>query len=377
MLTQFGEKRKYYELVDESKISQLKKNFLESVKTFYVKGLPKVINGNLDPSDEGNIHLTFNETLPELSSDQLTVYSTSNRYIEWLLKPQDFDGQKGCFDLVGAKIAANTRKFKRVNVHKEEIWVDNFRLGQFPIHKEMEKAPLCVENQIDSLRPKIASEFSGVEIILYDQTDKRRDIQAVHKLMKPLYIEDTLQGSQNDPQDPDFLDYKGYLKDMFSHEMEMLKHKNIRSLMVLPIVYTNFKAEHVIIGYIRLASKKGPIPMTTYTRLNNYAETLTKSIQKSNIKRIKPRQKVINVSKFGVQMDVDDSELIELLKSNPKEVVLDIKPSVHVRYTLLGKVSEIIQADDQYHHVGFHFIGGASRLGLSDWVRYVNNFYHI
>ncbi|HEO65454.1 MAG TPA: hypothetical protein ENI73_06225, partial [Spirochaetes bacterium] len=130
MLTQFGEKRKYYELVDEGKISQLKKNFLESVKTFYVKGLPKVINGNLDPSDpsdEGKIHLTFNETLPELPSDQLTVYSTANRYIEWLLKPQDFDGQKGQFDLVGAKIAATTRKFKRVNVYKEEIWVDNFR----------------------------------------------------------------------------------------------------------------------------------------------------------------------------------------------------------------------------------------------------------
>ncbi len=377
MLTQFAEKRKYYELVDEDKISQLKKNFLNDVKIFYVKGLPKVIQGNLNPSDEGKINLTFNAALPELSSDKLTVYTTTNRYIEWLLQAQDFDGQKGHFDLVGAKIAADTRKFKRINVQKEEVWVDNFRLGQFPIHSEMKKAPLCVENQMDLLRSKIASEFSGIEIIPYDQTEKRRDIQAVYELKKPLYIEDTLQGSQNEAPDSEFLNYKGYLKGMFSHEMDMLKHKNIRSLIVIPIVYTNFKSEHVTIGYIRLISTKGPIPMTTYTRLNSYAKTLTKAIQKSNLKKISPRQKVVNVSKFGVQIGVSDSKLIDLLKSNPGEVVMDIKPSVHVRYTLLGKVSQILQVDEQDYLIGLHFIGGASRLGLSDWVRYTNNFYHI
>ncbi|GMT48679.1 MAG: hypothetical protein IEMM0008_0218 [bacterium] len=377
MLTQFDEKRKYYELADEDKISQLKKNFLEKVKTLYVKGLPKLIHGSLDPSNEGKIHLTFNATLPELSSDKLTVYTTTNRYIEWLLKALDFDGQKGRFDLVGAKIAADTRKFKRVNVQKEEVWVDNFRLGQFPIHSEMKKAPLCVEKQIDLLRSKIASEFSGIEIIVYDQTEKRRDLQAVHKLKKPLYIEDTLMGSQNKPPDPEFLDYKGYLKDMFSHEMDMLKHKKVRSLIVIPIIYANFKSEHVMIGYFRLISNKGPISMTTYTRLNNYVKTLIKAIQKSNIKRVKARQRVINVSKFGVQIGVNDSKLIELLKSNPGEVVMDIKPSIHVRYTLLGKVSQILQVDEQDHLIGLHFIGGASRLGLSDWVRYTHNFYHI
>ncbi len=371
-----SEKRDFTEIKEQNKIAFISANYLSQIKTFYVKGHPKAVKGNISNASNNKVAVQFNQFIPDLKQDEIILYSFNNRYLEMQLKKNSLNGLSGEYNILSAKIANNFRKHNRIDVSKEDFMVENFCMGQYPIFKEMNNIPEIITQKFESLKSKIESEFQECECSVFDKTKLTNELSLVYKTLKPLYIEDTLKA--HDLVYPDgFINCKNDLKDQFQGFIQILNVKKIRSLLIVPVTYINFRGESVLIGFFRQISKTSPLSIKNYNSLKGYADTIVKTIQKSNFKKIDALQKIVNISKNGIQMKVTNPRLIDLVKANPHEMIFDIKPNPHKKFTLLGKVTRIIETEDKGQLISVNILGGNKRLGLSDWERFIATNYNL
>ncbi len=371
--------RKYHETNDKDAIIELIDKFLVRSRV-RINEFPTEIDAKIEVLPSGKcVHLSLNQLLPPGFEiwNRITIYAVSNRYIEIMLEKDFFDGKDGIFDLVKAKIAHNFRQELRIPIDAEndDVKAENFQLSQYFIGRNMIQVPPIVKEVFSSLNLRSKKDLQGCEIFEYNPKEILKEIQAVQKTLKPLYLENIHKGLTTKPPNSDFLDYKLLLGTHYKKEMELISKKRIKSLVVIPIIYTNLLNERVLIGCFRMSSQTGSIASTIFSRLYKMADGLSIKIKEMNSIKIKTAQKITNISNSGIQIKVLDENLAKKIAANPEEVVLDINPDTQFRFTFMGKVMNMFNLDDGTFAAGIRFTGSNSTLfDILDWHKYVDNF---
>ncbi len=371
--------RQFYEITDKDLIISLIDKHLDKGK-IQINEFPKEIMANIKTIKSGKcVHLSLNQFLPPDFDirNWLTVFSVNNRYIEIILEKSYFDGKDGMFDLVKAKIANNFRQNPRININDNHFIIENFQLNQLYINKEVNKNTSLIRETFNSLNLRSKKDFKKCELCDFDKNEKRKEIVAVQKTMKPLYVEDVYRLANKPPFNSDFLDYKSFLGSQLDHEIGVLQAKKIRSLLVIPVIYTNLINEKTLLGCLRMTSPNAVIQPTFVTRLMSIANSLIDKInQKSNVK-IKSIQRVSNISRHGLQMDIQNDELAKLISQNPEEIVIDVRPNALFRFSFTGKVMNMYTSDNGHFLAGVNFISCDNKMfDLTNWHKYMDVFHN-
>ncbi|MDH4127463.1 MAG: DUF1577 domain-containing protein [Spirochaetota bacterium] len=367
------EKREFADVTDPKQISYLIEQYLDKKKVF-VKGLPLGTTAELEILYPNPVaKLTFKEPLPQdYIRDEITIFTVVKRYIEISLVKSSFDRTTGEFELVNARIANSVREDPRIDVRSEDFFAENFRLSKYSINKNMKSAPICVQVSFDALRPKIIEEFPNCTLNILEEDVYKKDVHAVLKTQRILYIKDVHDPITYASSNSDFLDYGKYLGLKFDQEFEALNREDIKSLLVYPIIYTNLYGEKTSIGYFKMISKNDFLSEHILSRLKEYSHVLSSNVRDSNTQIIKEAHKVVNISRKGIQIQVKDPKFVSIFQSNKNEVVLDVKPKPTFRLSLFAKIATITKGNDNIYNIGMQFIGGESIRGLSDWQNFVN-----
>lgn len=366
--------REFSEVTNKDQFSYINDQYIKG-KRVCIKGMPQEILAELEilPPDD-HIHLSFPEPLPQgcIIRNNIIIYAIANRYIEVYLKKYSFERNHGEFEFIKALIAHNYRLEARLKVEELNFLAESFRLSKYSINPTIQNMPICVQLAFDTLRPTILEEIPECSLEVFDDENlKRKEIRAIQKSLKVLYIEDLFKESDFSSLDPAFLNLKEFLGTKFNKEIELLKKDGIKSLLIYPVIYTNLKKEKTAVGYFKITSNSESISTNILTRLSEFSQTLVDNIRDANIEIINAPQKVVNVSKGGIQIKVKDKDVIDIFQANSDEVVLDVKPKPTFRFTLFAKVANIFVNSDKTYTIGMKVIGGEERRGIDDWNKYV------
>ncbi len=367
-------KRNFHEVIDRDEINRfIGKNFFS--KQIYVKELPKSITAELElPQSKQFIYLALSQLPANELPKKLTIYGlVNNRYIEVDLKELSFYGKDGEYIIDTARVALSYRQEPRIYVSEDDFWAENFWISKYSIHPFMEKIPDFITTSFAEFKAKMQKYFPDCDFVVYNKGDYRKEIQAVEQMHKPVFIEDSHKGLCA-AADTEFADYKAYLGPDFHHEMELLAQENIRSLLIIPVTYTNLMSEKTLLGYFRMTSDNKAISRDIIQRLSNFAALFAQQLKKANMQKVKLPQKIANISKTGARIVINNGELADLFASNPEELALDIKPNPLLRFNLFGKIVNMQPENSQGFQTGIYFVGGGKRLGMPEWQNYINNF---
>ena len=375
-LTKLTKTRNFTEIKEKQQLNYIVDQYLGNRKVF-VKGEPESLSANFEITNSGNnIRLSFPMELPNgiVKKADLTIYTIANRYIEIKLKKTNFDNNIGDFEFVEAKIANDIRNEPRINVEKNNVIAENFRLSKYSVNPHMKTAPICVQHAFDLMRESILQEIPNAILEPFDEKNiKSKDLLAVQKTMKTLYIEDINKESNYESIDPAFLNYKEFLGSKFEQEVDQLKQSEIKSLLVYPIIYVNIMDEKIAVGFLKVSSTTGPLPLNLLPKLYEHSKKIAETIRDANVQIINTPQKVVNISKKGAQILVTDKKVIDTFRANREDLVFNIKPSSTFHIILYAKVINILENEDKTYLVSFNFIGGEERRGLDSWYKYVDN----
>ncbi len=368
--------RDFVSIQDKEQLGYIMEKYMHGRK-FNIKGIPQQISANLDiiPFQEF-VRLSFTDSLPEgfQLKDDLIIYTIARRYIEIFLKKLSFEGNSGEFEFISARIASALRQEPRIQVEEnKDMWVENFRLSKYTINPNITDMPICVRVAFDAVRPLIQDELPGCQVEFFnDKNLKKKEILAVQKLQQILYLKDLQNNSPYEaPSDDKFLNYEQYLGTSFQKEMSELKHQKLKSMLIFPVNYFNFRGITTPVGYFKLSSDIGNIPLDIIETLQKYSRLVSDKIRDANVRIVKNPQRVTNISKNGIQIKVFDKDVIDVFLSHRNEVVLEVIPMPTFRLSLFGQVMSILVGSRNEYRIGLQFIGGEERRGLHEWQDYV------
>ncbi|GMT49786.1 MAG: hypothetical protein IEMM0008_1325 [bacterium] len=367
--------RNFIEVTEEKQVAYLVEQYLDK-KRVYIKGVEQETTAAIEVLyPNPTARLMFSNPLPKgFLNDEITIYTVTKRYIEITLRKSHFDEIEGEFELISARIARSFREDPRVSIMDEGFVAENFRLSKYSIRPNMENVPICVQIAFDTVGPKLLEEFPDCISSVLDSGVFRKDTRVVLKQQKPLYIEDVMDASTFSPLNPDLVDYRTFLGPKFEQEVEQLKREDIKSFLIYPVVYTNLKNEKASVGYFKMISKSKIIPEATLSRLDEFSKELNNIIRDANVKIIKNSIPVSNISKKGIQINVQDQKIIDTFHLNRSELVLTVRPLATYRFTLYAKIVNIIQQMDGSYTIGMRLIGGEGNRGLSAWQKYFDRY---
>ncbi len=163
------------------------------------------------------------------------------------------------------------------------------------------------------------------------------------------------------------------LGSRFYRELELLTTKRIRSLLLIPVLYSNLLNEKQLIGCFRVTSASKPIPITLIPKAFNFADLFVKTLKQINIQKIKSAQKVTNISRTGFQIHIKNENLARQFAVNPEEIVLDLTPNPLFRFRFFGKAMNMFTESDGGFNVGMRILGCDNKTAeLSDWYDYIH-----
>lgn len=361
---------------DEKTISYLIKEYLDNKEVFIKTDNKQKISADLEFLErKKTVKLTFRYQPPlGLVKDSISIFTIEKRYIEIKLKKEEFSSKSGEFSFINAKIALKIRNVPRINVEFDNIYATNLRLSKYTIEPGITKAPICCQVAFDQLKTEIEKEFPNAKIgIMNDSIDNKAILASMLK-REIIYVLNTSDESAFRGMGK-YLDYREILGNRFEREQSLLLDKKISSFLVFPVIYTNTKDEDVSVGYIYLESKTGGIPKNVIPQLKKFADSIVEQIRDSNISIIKEKQKIINVSKGGIQLELSNPDTINILKAHGNEVVFEVNAE-RFTFVLYGRIVHIFLDHEKSYVVGMKLIGGERRRGIEFWEKYIEKIFN-
>lgn len=374
-LTPYNDNRDFSTVSDKTAISYLIKEYLNNKEVFIKNDLGKKISADLEFDESKKIVKLKFPHLPPLGliKDNISIFVIEKRYIEVRLKKGSFSSRKGEFSLIDAKIALKIRNVPRINVLYDNISANNLRLSKYTIEPGITKAPICCQVAFDSIKEEIVKEFPDIKFGIISEKIENKAILASMLKKEILYIINTKDETAYRGMGK-YLDYRELLGNRFEREQTKLIESRISSLLVYPVIYTNTKGETVSVGYLYLDSKTSGIPRNVIPQLKKYADEIIEHIRDANINIIQEKQSVINVSKGGIQIELNNPETIEILKSHGNEVVFEVHAD-RLTFILYGKIVHIFLDHEKSYIIGLQLLGGEKKRGIDFWEKFIDKLF--
>lgn len=254
--------------------------------------------------------------------------------------------------------------------NKGTIHVSNLKTAKAVIDTNMFQVPTFVKVAFDEFKTKLdKSRFEFVKIDIFKSALSRR-FNIVKKTCKPLLLVDTQDKASYTPEDSNILSYNRDIDEDIDQEIKHFREEMIKSEIIVPILYGDSDAEKIPMGYIWVQNRERNLNEADLKDVLKLSDALEQRILESNTMIVETKIPVIDASKGGLQIQVEDETLMNILPKQ-KRVVMDIYFKLQPPFTVMGDIRWVEKKENNKLLLGLKLESKSDLPG--ERVRYIRN----
>jgi len=322
------------------------------------------IEGNeLYLSDFSQIELALTVTTTstyKIGDDKIIICSALlDKYfeVEFEIKKELAPGQFRCL-IHSARRATTGRSDIRFKVKPGDLYATNFKVSKHSIDLTMFKLPTSIKVVLDQFAAQNKAKFDFFEIGYFDKKDTL--LNTMKKTGNSFYIENLGDTTTYVPVTDEFINYKELMADEINEYITQNKERNFKSILIVPIVYITPNEQSIPFAYIKIMTKDRLLSIDDFLKIKEYSFKLIDRIRDANTQFIDKRQAILDISRGGARLKIDDPELKKyLLKA--KGFIFDLVFKLQQPITIYGEIKFTGTDDNKNILLGLSFSGNTSR----------------
>ncbi|MBM9576303.1 DUF1577 domain-containing protein [Leptospira sp. 201903070] len=267
-------------------------------------------------------------------------------------------------------IAKKNREHQRFLVKPGEVYVTNVVSSKTIIETNMFNVPTLVKVNFEDYKNRLKQRSKDIVQIETFKAGLDRKFEIVKKTQKYLLIENTQDPDSYKKSSAGRLEYEKDIDDDLASCLKSFKDQKILSELIVPIIYTNHTDEKIPIGYIWIQSKEQNLTQQYAEELKILSKDMVERIKESNTIKTSERFQILEASRGGIKVKIDQAHLIETL---PKQdgFVFDIFFRMQAPFTVHGLIRWIKKDENDHLILGIELTGKSDLPG--ERIRYEKN----
>ncbi len=352
-------KRFFEELGQDDLFSLLKEKFLTRPLKLKYDIKETLLNvKELIPENKQVLVMTDESYSP--GQDKIIICSALlDRYFEIdfeIVEPQG----PGLFlvSIHGGRRATTGRADLRFKCKPGDVVATNFKVSKQTIDISMFNMPTGIKVIIDQFVAQNKSRFDVFEVGYFSTDDTLLSI--MKRTSNSFFIEDLQQADTYKPIMEDFIDPAELMDRDFSKYISTPREKGFQSVMIVPIIYITDNEMSIPFAYIRIVTKSRKLSIEDYLKTKETTFKLIDRIRDANTQLFEIRQQILDISRGGVRLLIDNPELKKYMVK-AKGFVFDIVFKLQQPITIYGDIKFTAVTEDNNIVLGMSFSGNSSR----------------
>ncbi|MFW5807572.1 MAG: DUF1577 domain-containing protein [Spirochaetota bacterium] len=258
----------------------------------------------------------------------------------------------------GGRRATTGRSDIRFKVKPGDVYATNFRVSKHTIDLSMFKLPTSIKVILDQFVAQSKSRYDFCEVGYFDHTDTV--INQMKRTGNSFFIEDLNDTENHLPMSDEFI----RISDLLDNEVAAYVHTNrergYKSLMMVPIIYVTPNEQSIPFAYIKIISKERQLGLDDFIKIKEETFKLVDRIRDANTQYIDKRQDIVDISRGGTRLRIEDPELKKYL-ARARGFVFDIVFKLQQPITIYGEIRFTGLNDNNELMLGLSFAGNSSR----------------
>ncbi|EPG75038.1 PF07614 family protein [Leptospira fainei serovar Hurstbridge str. BUT 6] len=295
-------------------------------QNLYIKKAPfffeAVITACFENEDKILVNIPTGISLTK--GDPLSFFKAFSKYIQLdCVFIEEAEEYNYFFKLQDLGIATAARKAERIPVPIEVGFASNILTYKSFSDPKQFKIPNIVNDIFAKYQERLHNgRFEHVKVEVFKQNQDPK-LEIVKKTLKTLFVEDTSKIESFQYKDPSILNFEGEVNNHLPVIMQKYKDDGIKSELILPIIYKDHRNESIPLGAIWIKNSNHKIAKEDLSELRSSAEEIVDIIRSWNTFRTTASYKIMDISRTGMCVRIQEKKLIETLPKRQK-LELDI-----------------------------------------------------
>ncbi len=352
----YEKKRTWKFVTDRAKLMRLLSEKLAG-KPFYLKDSDPPLQFNPAGFEPESVLLAIPSG--HRPDDQFTLYLTLQRHLEidfQLLDQPESDLIR--VEPLRARIGVIDRHAPRIFVKEEGPYATNFRIYRRTIQSDPGRSSVINTIIFKEVERALGVLYPGFRIYGADEKQRPLETKLLGESGLIILVEDTTRMESYGSTGPGVLNFREELdkKDLFLSTFQRYRAGGIKSVVTLPIQFLPAHEKPRTLAYIHYESRQGRVDLTTLEYFQKISSSIIKRIIEANALTLSIKQKVLNFSRTGAALEIDNEELKgHLAQKNVLTFDLVFKKQAPIR---LRAVIRHMEEKDAHMVVGVEFTGG-------------------
>ncbi|TGL86818.1 DUF1577 domain-containing protein [Leptospira congkakensis] len=310
----------------------------------FLKGYDTLIRVKFKGERPDGAHIWELETIPELIETIFTIQATTEFHVE-----VDYELINQKDNLLLGKIIDRRQTYATRQDPRNEKVRGNAVASNFLVAKtDIDFSKLTgVSSQVilSDIQRNVLKNYPQSKVIFLSGSTHSDEIDLMKEHKKPIFILDTETFESFSSED--VFDPKKTFEDEFllDDKVQEYKKKKIGSYIYYPL-FIQMKDMHFF-AYLSLETERPGIPSEVLDLFKEVERTFQERIMDSNTHILDIKQNVLNVSRGGVALEVNDMEIIKALKVKPT-FTLDINFKLQAPIRMAIELRHLEEVNDYY-----------------------------
>ncbi|EKR08143.1 DUF1577 domain-containing protein [Leptospira kirschneri] len=344
----------------EQKDHVITKYLLEKELVFKIDPFDKkaVIKKVLEEGEKIIIQVLNEEDLPK--EKPFILYTILAKYIQLeCIFLQKLENSLFIIKVESLAIARKNRETQRFQVESNEMYVTNVISSKTVIEANMFNIPTLVKVNFEDFKNRLKQQTNDTVNIDTFGPGLNHKFEIVKRTLKYLLLENTQDPNSYKNNSPGRIHYEKEIDDDLVSCIQEYKDQQIISELIVPIIYINHLEEQIPIGYFSIQSKEQSFTEKDVQEFQILAKDMIERIKESNTIKTSEHFSILEISKGGVRIKIENPHLIETLPKQ-NDFVFDIFFKMQAPFTVHG-ITRWLALDENGH-----LILGIELAGKSD-----------
>ncbi len=270
------------------------------------------------------------------------------------------------------RIASQKRMDERFVIDNADlIYVNKIRIAKADLDFSGKNLPVSYKILLQQFQQENHDLGDKVQIASFG--DVKEDIyNKVFKTGKTFYISniDDNENYQQNLDNDEFLSLEEAGSNWEKMSKELSNH-NRKGWLISPILTDNADGAWIPLGFVEIVNNT-PITTDTLMTIKALSFKILDKIKSMNLMEVKERQKVIDVSRTGIRLEVENQKLIDAILRR-REMIFDIIMKMQAPITIQGWIRATKILDNGKLHVGLKIQGENNRQNqMKRYIHFIN-----
>ncbi|KAA1268210.1 DUF1577 domain-containing protein [Leptospira interrogans] len=317
-----------------------------------------VIKKVLEEGEKIIIQVSKEEDLPKENS--FILYTILAKYIQLeCILLQKLENSLFIIKVEKLAIARKNRETQRFQVESDTMYVTNVVSSKTVIEANMFNIPTLVKVNFEDFKNRLKQKTNDTVNIDTFGPGLNHKFEIVKKTLKYLLLENTQDPNSYKNNSPGRIHYEKEIDDDLDSCIQEYKDQQIISELIVPIVYINHPEEQIPIGYFSIQSKEQSFTEKDIQEFQALANDMIERIKESNTIKTSEHFSILEISKGGIRVKIENPHLIETLPKQ-NDFVFDIFFKMQAPFTVHGIIRWLTLDENG------HLILGIELAGKSD-----------